>query len=67
MNLYCINCKWFKDGAFSKVYITPRCTVRADEDAAYMRKYVCGLDGEFYEPKVNDGTPDRRTAGKDTG
>jgi hypothetical protein len=56
MNLYCINCKWFKDGAFSRVYITPRCTVLADDDhAMWMRANLCGLDGKLFEAKIAVG------------
>lgn len=48
---YCIECKHFKDARLHHVYITPRCTVRADDDCAYMRAHVCGMDGTLYEPK----------------
>ena len=47
----CIHCQHFRDGHFHKVYVSPRCTVRGDDWAAYMRAHVCGLDGNLYEPK----------------
>lgn len=50
MNRYCITCKWFEDGRFSKTYITPRCKQRGDDDAMWMRSHLCGLDGTLYEP-----------------
>jgi hypothetical protein len=53
----CINCQHFRDGHYSKTYITPRCQVRGDDDAAYMREHVCGLDGKLYEPVAD--LPDR--------
>ena len=46
----CIHCQHFRDGHFHKVYVSPRCTVRGDDWAAYMRAHVCGLDGELYQP-----------------
>lgn len=47
----CITCKHFRDAKYSKVYITPRCTVLGDDDAMHMRRKVCGIDGRLYEPK----------------
>lgn len=53
MNRYCVQCKWFKDGQLHHTYISPRCTVRGDDDCAYMRSHVCGLDeATLYEPKI---------------
>ena len=47
----CIQCKHFKDAEYSRTYVCPRCTVRGDDDCAYMRQNVCGLDGKLYEAK----------------
>ena len=53
----CISCRWFRDGQFNHTYITPRCTQRGDDDCAYMRQFVCGLDGELWEqPETREGT-----------
>lgn len=49
----CVDCKHFTDGHYSKVYISPMCTKRGTDSAAYMRQYVCGIDeATFYEPKT---------------
>jgi len=60
MNLYCINCKWFKDGAFSRVYISPQCNQRGQDSAAFMREFVCGLEGKLWESS-DDATPERQS------
>lgn len=54
MNRYCIDCKWFADGHFSKTYISPRCKQRGDDDAMWMRSHLCGMDGTLYEPNATD-------------
>lgn len=48
---YCIDCKHFADAHYSKTCISPRCKQRGDDDCAYMRQVVCGIEGELYEPK----------------
>ena len=52
----CVTCKHFRDAHYSKVYITPRCTIRGDDDAMWMRSHLCGLDGEFHQPKHSEDT-----------
>ena len=47
----CIHCQHFRDGHYHKTYISPRCSVRGDDDCAYMRAHVCTLGGSLYEPK----------------
>lgn len=48
----CIDCKHFTDGHYSKTYISPTCTQRGQDSAAYMRQYVCGIDdAKLWEPK----------------
>ena len=47
----CISCKHFRDANFSKTYISPQCTQRGTDSAAYMRQFICGVDNPtFYEP-----------------
>lgn len=49
---YCVSCQHFKDARLHPVYITPRCTVRGDDDCSFMRAHVCGLeDAGLYESK----------------
>ena len=56
---FCIQCKHFRDGNFNQyTYIAPECTQRGQDSAAFMREFVCGLDGTLYEPKQ---TPERET------
>ena len=48
----CIDCKHFRDAHYSKTYISPQCTQRGTDSAAYMRAFVCGVDEALlYEPK----------------
>ena len=52
---HCITCRWYKDGHYHKVYVSPRCTVNGDDDCAYMRNWVCGLDGaRLYQRKIDE-------------
>lgn len=51
MTRCCVACRWFKDAHYSRTYVTPRCTVRGDDDAAYMRQSICGLDGQLFEAR----------------
>lgn len=62
---YCIDCRHFADAHHSKVYISPQCTQRGTDSAAYMRQYVCGLDGYLYESKPieHDGKINRHAMG----
>ena len=47
---YCVDCQHFKDARLHPVYITPRCTVRGDDDCSFMRAHVCGIeDAGLYE------------------
>lgn len=47
----CKDCKHFTDGHFSKTYISPTCTVRGTDSAAYMRECICGVDeARLWEP-----------------
>lgn len=49
----CKDCQHFRDGHYSRVYITPRCTVLGDDAASYMRKHVCGIDEpRHWQPKT---------------
>lgn len=57
MERFCCNCKWFRDAQMHRVYKTPRCSQRGDDDAMYMRQYVCGLDGTLYEAKETEYLP----------
>ena len=50
MERFCIDCQYFRDGAMHRAYVTPRCTYRGDDAAMYMRQYVCGLEGDLWEP-----------------
>lgn len=65
MERTCVSCRHFADAHYSKVYITPTCTQRGTDSAAYMRQYVCGLDGHLYEPKPieHDGKINRHAMG----
>jgi len=56
MEKCCVTCRFFKDAAYSKTYITPRCTQRGDDDCAYMRQNICGLSGSLYEARTDDRT-----------
>jgi hypothetical protein len=48
----CIHCKYFRDGNFNQyTYISPECTQRGQDSAAFMREFICGLDGRLFEPK----------------
>lgn len=51
MDKCCISCRHFRDAQYSKVYITPRCAQRGDDDAMWMRANLCGLSGTLYEAK----------------
>lgn len=55
----CKDCRHFRDAHYSKTYITPRCTQRGDDDAMYMRAYVCTLEALLYEPKEPDRNASR--------
>ncbi len=48
---YCKDCKWFCDAAYDRVYITPRCNVRGSDDASFMRRFICTLEGKLYEAR----------------
>jgi hypothetical protein len=50
MDRYCIACSHFRDGAMHRAYVTPRCTVRGDDAAMFMREFVCGLEGRLWQP-----------------
>jgi hypothetical protein len=50
----CISCKHFRDAHYSKTYISPQCTARGADSAAYMRQYICGLDGRLYEAQTSE-------------
>lgn len=55
MERFCCNCRWFLDSQMHRTYKTTRCTVRGDDDCAYMRQSVCGVDeARLYEPKTNE-------------
>lgn len=55
MEKACISCKHFRDAHYSKVYISPTCTQRGQDSAAYMRQYVCGIDeARLHEPKTDE-------------
>lgn len=59
MERYCCNCRWFRDAHYHKTYISPQCTQRGTDSAAYMRQYVCGLDeARLYQPRpeTHEGT-----------
>ena len=64
---HCITCRWFRDAHYSRTYISPRCTVRGDDDCAYMRQYVCGLDeARLWESRiVENSTHAEATAYRD--
>jgi len=47
---HCKDCRFFQDAHYSKTYITPICTVHGSDDCAFMRQYVCTLDGRLFEP-----------------
>ena len=48
----CKDCRHFTDAHYSKVYITPICTVHGGDEATFMRGYICGVDeARLYEPK----------------
>lgn len=51
MERFCYECKWFRDANLDRTYITPQCTQRGTDSAAYMRQHIYGLDGSLYEPK----------------
>ena len=52
---YCFQCKWFADAKLHNTYVSPRCTVRGDDDCAYVRSHVCGVDDAIlYEPKEHE-------------
>ena len=62
----CKDCKHFTDGHYSKTYISPTCTQRGTDSAAYMREHVCGIDqARLFQPRpetregteIEHGTP----------
>ena len=50
----CVECKHFTDGRYSRVYVSPQCNQRGQDAAAFMREFVCGLEGRLWEPKDAD-------------
>lgn len=50
MEKTCITCRHFRDGEYSRIYISPRCVVHGGDDCSFMRQYICGLDGDLYQP-----------------
>ena len=60
MERTCVSCRHFTDGHYSRVYITPRCTVLGNDAAMYMRRKVCGIDDpkhwEPKQPETREGT-----------
>lgn len=55
MERFCKDCAHYTDAHFSRVYVTPICTVHGGDDCAYMRHWVCGIeDARLYEPKTNE-------------
>lgn len=54
MERFCKDCAHYTDAHFSRVYVTPICTVHGGDDCAFMRSYVCTLDGKLWEPAHAD-------------
>lgn len=61
MEKACISCKHFRDGHMSRTYITPRCKVRHDDAAMWMRANLCGLEGRLWQP-IEQPAPSADTA-----
>ena len=53
MEKACISCRHFRDAHYSKTYISPQCTQRGTDSAAYMRAFVCGVENPtLFEPRA---------------
>lgn len=55
----CKDCKHFQDANYSRIYISPVCLAHGGDDAAFMRKYLCGIeDARLYQPRpeTREGT-----------
>ncbi len=60
----CISCKFFSSGTVSRraVYIEPVCTVHGGDDCAFMRQYVCTLEGRMWQAMNEQAQPPADTA-----
>lgn len=48
----CKDCAHYTDAHYSRVYVTPACTQRGQDSAAYMRQHVCGVEeARLYQPR----------------
>lgn len=59
MERFCCECAHFRDAKMHRTYKTPRCTANGDDDCAYMRNWVCGIDeARLYQPRpeTHEGT-----------
>ena len=55
----CKDCKHFQDANYSRTYISPICLAHGGDDAAFMRRYICGIeDATLFQPRpeTREGT-----------
>lgn len=67
MERFCCECAHFRDAKMHRTYKTPRCTANGDDDCAYMRNWVCGIDeARLWESRiVENSTHAEATAYRD--